>query len=128
MASAQDKIKAQENDIENDEIDATAEKAKDIGKELEVKDGLDGKEALPDYEVIEEDDKPLAKERDTKQERKQLTNKEKRDLRKKRVQEKFQQKDAIIENSNHRLINLLVDSMNLKDDFPMLTVLKLMRC
>ncbi len=95
MASAKDKMETQEAEIEKEEVDTTAEKAKEIGKIADAKE-----EDLPDYEVVEEEDKTLAKEREDrpKQERKQLTNKEKRDLRKKRVQEKFQAKDAEIEN------------------------------
>jgi hypothetical protein len=109
MANAKDKMENQEADIEKEEVDDTAEKAKEIGRELGAKE-----DDLPDYEVIEEtEDKPLAKEREDrpKIERKQLTNKEKRDLRKKRVQEKFQAKDAIIEQQQTQ-INQLVGRLN----------------
>jgi hypothetical protein len=105
MANAQEKIEQQE------EADAVADKAKEIGKDVGVEE--EKKEEIPDYEVIEEDDKPLAKEREErpKVERKQLTNKEKRDLRKKRVAEKFQQKDAIIE-QQQQAINQLTGRLN----------------
>lgn len=102
MASAQDKIDQQ------NEADETTAKAKEIGNDLGVEDASDGKEELPDYEIIEDDDSTLAKEREErpKAERKILSNKEKRDLRKKRTQERFQAKDAIIEQQQTQLQQL----------------------
>lgn len=86
-------------EIEDDDIDTTADKAAEIGKEL----GLEKtKDDLPDYDVVEED-APIAKEREPRQERKQLTNKEKRDLRKKRNNERFKEKDSIIEAQQQQL-------------------------
>lgn len=93
MAEAQTQNEEQDNDD-------VADKAADIGKDLGVQKGLDGKENIPDYEVIEDDgeDDRIAKERvkapgAAKGERKQLSNKEKRELRKKRLAEKFNEKD-----------------------------------
>lgn len=95
-------------EIEEDEIDTTAEKAADIGKEVGVAD-KEKEDDLPDYDVVEEKeegDERIAKEREEKPvrgERKQLTNKEKRDLRKKRVTEKFNEKDDIIRQQQQEL-------------------------
>lgn len=87
------------------EQDDTETKAEAIGKVLGVED--EEKEDVPDYDVVEDDsenkeDDRLAKTRDKtpkadKADRKQLTSKEKRDLRKKRLAEKFNEKDAAIE-------------------------------
>lgn len=91
---------AEEQD--NVEVDDVADKATLIGKELGVEDKTKGKEDdVPEYEVVEEDDvsdERVAKEKNPapKGERKQLSNKEKRDLRKKRVAEKFNAKDEVI--------------------------------
>lgn len=109
MVNAKEKMENQEAEIEKEEVDDTAEKAKDIGKEMGAKE-----DQLPDYDVIEEtEDKPLAKEREErpKFDRKNLSSKEKRDLRKKRVQEKFQAKDAIIEQQQNQ-INQLAGRLN----------------
>lgn len=87
-----------EEQIENDEIDSTEAKANAIGKEIGVEDDKD----IPDYDIQEEDDERVAKEREPrkiaeKKKHQQLTTKEKRDLRKKRIYEKFSEKDAEIE-------------------------------
>lgn len=90
---------ADTQEIDQDEIDTTAQKAKEIGKELGVVEDKP-EEDVPDYEIQEESDERIAREREPridKIERKQLTNKEKRDLRKKRLAEKFNEKDSIIE-------------------------------
>lgn len=89
------------------EVDDVADKAKQIGKDLGAEEmNASDAENLPDYEIIEEDDKPLAKERiarDPRSEKKELTNQEKRALRKKRLAEKFNEKDAIIEQQQRQL-------------------------
>lgn len=78
-------------------VDDTSEKAAAIGKDLGV-----AKEEIPDYEIQEEADERIAKTREgapatqQKKDRKELSNKEKRDLRKQRVREKFNEKDTII--------------------------------
>ncbi len=92
--------------IEEDDIDETAQKAAEIGKQIGVVDNKAAKEDdAPDYEVIEGDDADdarIAKQRDdaygdsSRGKREQLSNKEKRELRKKRLAEKFNEKDAII--------------------------------
>jgi len=89
---------ADTQEIEQDEIDTTEEKAKAIGKEIGVVDDK-AAEDVPDFDIQEEPDERIAKEkspRAEKPERKQLSNKEKRDLRKKRISEKFSEKDGII--------------------------------
>lgn len=84
-------------------IDATEEKAKSIGKELGTED------ESPDYEIQEEDDDAsIAKERNdesrqARAEREKLSNREKRQLRKKKVNEKFNEKDAIIRAQQEKL-------------------------
>ncbi len=79
--------------VDEIEVDDTEEKAKAIGKEIGVEE-----DDTPEYDIQEEDDdKPLAKEREPKKERVALSNKEKRDLRKKRINEKFSEKDAEIQ-------------------------------
>ena len=80
------------------EIDDTANKAAEIGKELGVSKDKPAEE-IPDYEIEEIPDDKIAKEREPapkKPEHKQLSNKEKRDQRKKRIAQKFDEKDAEI--------------------------------
>lgn len=86
-----------------DEIDATEEKAKSIGKEIGVEE-----EQEPEFEIQEEDDERIAKERDAesgheRKEREKLSNREKRQLRKKKVNEKFNAKDEIIRAQQEKL-------------------------
>ncbi len=87
-----------EQDQETTEIDTTAEKAKEIGKEIGVVDEKNPSDDMEDYEVVEESapDDRIAKEREPRKERPQLTNKEKREQRKKRISEKFNEKDEEI--------------------------------
>ena len=96
------------------EVDSTEDKAAEIGKQLGVDDDKGLKRMLkadqdaPDYEVVEEKDEDdrIAKEREpkvAKADRKQLTNKEKRELRKKRINEKFNEKDQIIQQQQQQL-------------------------
>lgn len=92
-------------EIFEDEVDDTAEKAKEIGKEIGVVDDKN-KEDVPDYVIQEEPDERIAKERESKPERPQLTNKEKRELRKRRISEKFNEKDAIIAAQQQQLEQL----------------------
>lgn len=90
------------------------DKAAAIGKELGA-DSMDptDKEELEDFDIIEEkdeDDRPLAKERvarDVRADRKQLSSKEKRDLKKKKLAEKFSEKDQIIQNQQRQLDEML---------------------
>lgn len=90
------------------------DKAAAIGKELGA-DSMDAtdKEEIEDFDIIEEkdeDDRPLAKERvarDARPERKQLSSKEKRDLKKKKLAEKFGEKDQIIQNQQRQLDEML---------------------
>src|SRR5579859_46018 len=101
-----------EQDIEQQEIDTTKEKADNIGKEIGVQ-----KDTLPDYDIKE--DKDSAVEQDErianekleskpiiKKERTQLTSKEKRDLRKRKLQEAFNEKDYIIKQQQERINDL----------------------
>ncbi len=95
-------------DKENDDdaIDSTAAKAEEIGKALGVeKDDLPADD-LPDYDVVEGEDEAaderIAKEREPSA-KKQLTNKEKREARKKRLADKFSEKDSIIERQAQKL-------------------------
>lgn len=92
--------------LEQDDIDTTEEKAKDIGKDLGVTE-----DETPDYEVVDEEDEKFAKEREPApktgaKERPQLSSKEKRALRKKRINEKFSEKDAIIRAQQEKLAQL----------------------
>lgn len=102
MAEAQTQIEEQ---------DDTADKAVEIGKQVGANTAISGKDAdIPDYEVMEEseEDERVAKEKipSVKTERKQLSNREKRDLRKKRIAEKFDEKDAIIEQQQQQIQEL----------------------
>lgn len=88
---------ADTQEIEQDEIQSTEDKAKAIGKELGVVE--DKTDDVPEFDIQEEPDERIAKEREpriAKADRKQLSNKEKREIRKKRINEKFNEKDAII--------------------------------
>lgn len=90
----------------------TEEKAAAIGGKEVV---AEPEEKIPDYDVTEdtgedtekeekeEDDKPLGKSRE---DHKQLSNREKRQLRKKRLAEKFDAKDAIIKQQAQQLNDL----------------------
>lgn len=90
-----------------DEIDAVEEKAKAIGKEIGVEE-----EEIPEFEIEEEDDSdaPVAKEtakaKEERVERDKLTNRDKRQLRKKKINDKFSEKDAIIAAQSSRLEEL----------------------
>lgn len=93
-------------EVEQDEIDATKEKAEDIGKELGIE-----KDEIPDYDIQEEDDDKLAKERDTtakpaKEDRYKLTNREKRLAKKKKINNVISEKDAIIQRQQQELERL----------------------
>lgn len=70
--------------------DDVAIKAAEIGHAVGVDDMPEQKEEIPDYEIIEEDDKRLAKERNPAADnsRKPTTTKEKREARKKKLIEK----------------------------------------
>ncbi len=89
-------------DKEMTEVDETAVKAVEIGKELGITEDKP-EDAIPDYDVEELPDEKIAKERQSdpepkiKKERPKLTNKEKRALKKQNLNEKFRQKDAEIE-------------------------------
>lgn len=64
---------------------------------------------VPDYEITEESedgDRRLGKTREEKPDHKQLSNREKRQLRKKRLAEKFDAKDAVIKQQQEQLNNM----------------------
>ncbi len=94
------------DEIEN-EVDETAEKAKALGKEIGVVE-----EDEPDFEIIEEDDSSLAKNKEAapadrdKKEREKLSNRDKRLLRKKKINEVISGKDALIQQQAERLAAL----------------------
>jgi hypothetical protein len=98
---------ADEQEIEQDEVDTTAEKAKAIGKEIGVvEDKLP--EKLDDYEIQEEDEK-IAKEREPKAElkdSKKMTNREKRHARMNRIKQKLDTKDETIRQQQERIAQL----------------------
>lgn len=84
-------------EIEIDEKDPVAEKAEAIGKEIGIE-----KEEVPDYDIQEEGDERIAKEREPevkadKKDRPEVSNREKRQARKKKLNEKFNEKDATIQ-------------------------------
>ena len=94
--------------------ETTEDKAAAIGKEMGVE-----KDETPDFDITEEDDdaqeddgdKKIAKEREPspkteKKERPVLSSKEKRALRKKRLNDKFSEKDAIIRQQQEQLDHL----------------------
>lgn len=94
-----------ENEEHETEVDETAEKAKAIGKEIGAV-AEEKPDDTPDYEIEEEpdagEDVKLGKNREDKpagekKERKELSNREKRALRKKKINDKFNEKDAEIE-------------------------------
>ena len=97
------------------------DKAEQIGKDIGVKD-----EPIPDYDiqpidetpkeqaVDDDEDKRLGKEREPaegKKNFKEMSNREKRALRKKRLSEKFDQKDAIIRQQQEQM-NALAARLN----------------
>lgn len=92
---------AEEQDqIDNDDIDETAVKAAEIGKIIGAEDNKNpSKDEAPDYEIEEENDERIAKERTSQagatSERKKLTTKEKRDARKRAVDRRLGEKDEI---------------------------------
>lgn len=111
------KSKQKESEVE---VDETEKKAKAIGKEIGVEED-EKPDDTPDYEIEEEpntsttkvddeeeDDKPLAKNKEREKEeksdedktdkkkRQDLSNREKRALRKKRINERFNEKDTQI--------------------------------
>lgn len=104
MAKEKDDDAIEDTGAEIIALDDTAAKAAEIGKDLGV-----AKEEIPDYDVQEEADERIAKTRDpatsatVRKDRKELTNKEKRDARKQRTREKFNEKDAIIAEQAARL-------------------------
>lgn len=116
--------KSAEKEVEDQ---STEEKAEDIGKKVEsIKTE---EEAVPDYEITEEgskteaadddkkddeqEDKRIGKERDGSErtERVQLTNREKRILKKKRLSEKFDAKDTLIRQQQEQL-NAMASRLN----------------
>ncbi len=83
------------------EVDDTAAKAAEIGKNLGVEKEKPAAE-IPDYEIEEVPDEKIAKEREAsavspKKEHKRLTTKEKRELRKNNIDRKMGAKDEEIE-------------------------------
>lgn len=94
-----------------EEIEQEQEHAKELTvEEKAAAIGAAGKEDenIPDYEIEEEGDAPLAKTREERENGKkpvdkELSNREKRQLRKKRTNEKFRQKDETIAELNARL-------------------------
>ena len=99
MADKTNEKNEQQDDDKDQTEDTTKNKAEEIGKKVEDETGE--KEAIPDY------DERLAKDgrsNEEKQiERKELTNREKRQLKKKRIAEKFDAKDALIRQQQEQL-------------------------
>lgn len=98
--------------IDHDEDDATEDKAKAIGKELGVVEDKSD-EDVPDYNIQEEPDERIAKQRepkdDSKSEKKEwkkLSSKEKRDAKKKRWTKEINQRDVIINQQQAELNHL----------------------
>lgn len=94
---------------QQEEHDEVAEKAVEIGKAVGAIDAVEPQEDIPDYEVIEEDDKRLAKEREPAADktRKPTTTKEKREARKKKLIEKVTAaKDQEIQSLRAEIQNL----------------------
>lgn len=87
-------------DNEEIEIDETEQKAKAIGKDLGVEDNVNPEDDTPDYDITEEADERIGKERteskEARQERDKLSNRDKRKMRKDKINQKFNEKDAII--------------------------------
>lgn len=106
-------------DLEDKEDQLSSIEEKDANLEKDAAP----EENIPDYDVKEledakedgtEDDERLSKSRDVSdrtEERKQLTNREKRQLRKKRISEKFDAKDALIHQQQEQ-INTLAGRLN----------------
>lgn len=116
----EDQDRDEKDDIETPEKDSTEEKAVEIGKKVDVATGE--KEEIPDYDVVEEgsdkdaktEDDKLAKDKrvtDDKPQRQELTNREKRQLKKKRIAEKFDAKDALIRQQQEQ-INTMAGRLN----------------
>lgn len=101
MTTKDAQVEVEDNEV--DEADSKV-KAKKIGEEIGVE-----KEEAPEYEIVEEaDDDTLAKntQRESgseKKDRRELTNKEKRALRKKKMNDKFSEKDETIRQQAERL-------------------------
>lgn len=94
--------------IQNEEeIDATEDKAKQIGKEIDAEE-----QDEPEFDIQEEDDERIAKSDDKQEtaverkEREKLSNREKRQLKKRKINEKFSEKDAIIRAQQEQLDHL----------------------
>lgn len=106
---AKKETEVDDDEIEETEVDETAEKAKAIGKDIGVEKEKKPDDTGDEYEIQEEPDERIAKKRsdpEDKKEREKLSNREKRLLRKKRINEKFSEKDAIIEAQAARLAAL----------------------
>ena len=121
--------KAHEKEDVDTEDQSTEDKAKDIGKKVDaIKTDKD--EPIPDYEITEEgakdekvdvksdkkdddkeDDERIGKQRDDREDHRKLTNREKRQLKKKRVAEKFDAKDALIRQQQEQL-NAMAGRLN----------------
>lgn len=101
---------AEEQDqIDNDDVDETAVKAAEIGKAIGVEDNKTLKDDVPDYEIEEESDERIAKEREPRagvEGRKKLSTKEKRDARKRAVDRRLNEKDSVIEQQQQQLQEL----------------------
>lgn len=99
------------SDDKETEIEEKEVLAKDEGDTEATKEEAD----VPDYNVTEEaddeGDKRLGKTREERADHKQMSNREKRQLRKKRLAQKFDAKDAIIKDQQEQL-NRLASKMN----------------
>lgn len=105
-------------DLEDKEDQTIEDKAEDIGRKVEAE--KKDEEVIPDYDVKEldvekesadaDEDERIAKGKDGSEhergDRKQLSNREKRQMRKKRISEKFDAKDAIIRQQQEQLNSL----------------------
>lgn len=90
-------------EIEIEEKDPVAEKAEAIGKDLGIE-----KDEAPDYDIQEEGDERIAKERNPEKPLAESTiiNRENRKKRKEKLNIKFEQKNAIIEEQAARIAQL----------------------
>lgn len=98
---------ADQEEVGNED-DGVTSKATEIGEDNGFEKDKNGKDIIPDYEVIEEDDQRIAKEKSpaAKSDRRQLSTKEKRDLKKKRIQEGFSSRDTTIYEQNRKIQEL----------------------
>ena len=99
---------ADNNNDDYNQEDDVADKATQIGEEIGVEAN---KEVIPDYEVIEEGDERIAKEREkasavdknAEAEKRRLINRQKKEIRKRNLDKKFDEKNAAIRELQEKL-------------------------